>query len=73
MKRRKLIITHKTMNNYNYYYMNGTFPQRSLVDNWSRGVLYVLIQHGVQYVLILTRAPSGEYGSKERMSVHKII
>ena len=39
-----------------YYYMAGVFPQRSLVESWSRGIQYVLLLHGVQYVVILTRS-----------------
>ena len=37
------------------YYMTGVFPHHSLVDSWSRGVQYVVILHGVQYVMIFIR------------------
>ena len=43
---------HMTKHNY---ITTGVFSQRSLVDRWSRGVQYVLILHGVQFVVILTR------------------
>ena len=36
-------------------HITEVFPQSSLVDSWSRGVQYVLLLHGVQYVVILTR------------------
>ena len=35
--------------------MTGVFLQRSLVNSWSRGCQYVVIMHGVQYVVTLTR------------------
>ena len=47
--------------NIGNYYMNGVFPQRSLVDSWSRGVQYVVTLHSVQYVVILTQLSQHHY------------
>ena len=37
------------------YDMTGVYPQRSLVDSWSRGRQHGVIRYRVQYVAMLTR------------------
>ena len=52
------------------YYMTGVFPQRSLVDSWSRGMQYVLILQSVQYLAILTRGTiMRAWSNLERLSI----